>query len=97
MDIEEIKSKNIKLKRQLHEKNKLLSRFGVRNFNKRERRKTNKIKKLEETVTKLTEKIKIIETREIPLEKSYNREKSKAIYYKSKCKKVNEKLNKNFN
>ena len=36
LDIEELKSKNIKLKRQLHEKNQLLSRFGVRNFNKRE-------------------------------------------------------------
>ena len=75
LDIEETKSKNMKLKRQQHEKNKLLSHFGVRNFNEWERRKTDKIKKLEETVTELTEKTEIIETREIALEKNYNREK----------------------
>ena len=56
LDIEELKSKNKKLKRQLHEKNQLLSSYGVRNFNKRERRKTDKIKKLEDTVSELTEK-----------------------------------------
>ena len=40
LDIEEIKSKNKKFKRQMHEKNKLLSRYGVRNSNKPERCKT---------------------------------------------------------
>ena len=94
LDIEELKSKNKKLKRQLHEKNQLLSSYGVRNFNKRERRKTNKITKLEDTVSELTEKIKIVETREIAVEKKYIREKSKATYYKNKCEKINEKLNK---
>ena len=66
----------------------------MRNFNKRERRKTNKITKLEDTVSELTEKIKIVETREITVEKKYIREKSKATYYKNKCEKINEKLNK---
>ena len=93
LDIEEIKSKNKKLKKHLHEKNQLLSHYGVRNF-KRERHKVDKIKKLEDAVSKLTEKMKIIEKREIAFEKNYNREKSKAIYYKSKCEKINEKLNK---
>ena len=59
-----------------------------------ERRKTDKIKKLEYTVSELTEKIKIIETREITVEKKYTREKSKATYYKSECEKINEKLSK---
>ena len=87
LDIEELKSRNKKLKRQLHEKNQLLSREA-------ERRKTDKIKKLEYTVSELTEKIKIIETREITVEKKYTREKSKATYYKSECEKINEKLSK---
>ena len=87
LDIEELKSRNKKLKRQLHEKNQLLSREA-------ERRKTDKIKKLEYTVSELTEKIKIIETREITVEKKYTREKSKATYCKNKFEKINEKLSK---
>ena len=88
LDIEELKSKNKKLKRQLHEKNQLLSSYGVRNFNKRERRKTNKITKLEDTVSELTEKIKIVETREIAVEKKHTREKVKLLITKINVKKA---------
>ena len=49
---------------------------------------------MEDTLRELTEKIEIIETREIALEKKYNREKSKATYYKDESEKINEKLKK---
>ena len=49
---------------------------------------------IEDTVIEPAEKVKIVETREIAVEKKYTREKSKATYYKNKCGKINEKLNK---
>ena len=49
---------------------------------------------IEDTVSEPAEKIKIVETREIAVEKKYTREKSKATYYKNKCGKINENLNK---
>ena len=60
----------------------------MRNFNKRDNRKTDKIKKLEYTVSELTEKIKIVETREIAVEKKHTREKVKLLITKINVKKA---------
>ena len=60
----------------------------MRNFNKRDNRKTDKIKKLEDTVSELTEKIKIVETREIVVEKKHTREKVKLLITKINVKKA---------
>ena len=60
----------------------------MRNFNKRDNRKTDKIKKLEDTVSELTEKIKIVETREIAVEKKHTREKVKLLITKINVKKA---------
>ena len=65
-----------------------MSSYGVRNFNKRDNRKTDKIKKLEDTVSELTEKIKIVETREIAVEKKHTREKVKLLITKINVKKA---------
>ena len=60
----------------------------MRNFNKWDNRKTDKIKKLEDTVSELTEKIKIVETREIAVEKKHTREKVKLLITKINVKKA---------
>ena len=60
----------------------------MRNFNKRDNRKTDKITKLEDTVSELTEKIKIVETREIAVEKKHTREKVKLLITKINVKKA---------
>ena len=65
-----------------------MSSYGVRNFNKWDNRKTDKIKKLEDTVSELTEKIKIVETREIAVEKKHTREKVKLLITKINVKKA---------
>ena len=86
------KNKHANLKILIHEKNDLLAHYGARNVGKRERRKQEKIKKMENLLLELQGKLEKADKKVSSLKKNANAEKSKTIYYKKKVLQLNSEL-----
>ena len=86
------KNKHANLKILIHEKNDLLTHYGARNVGKRERRKQEKIKKMENLLLELQGKLEKADKKVSSLKKNANAEKSKTIYYKKKVLQLNSEL-----
>ena len=67
-------------------KSQLLAHFGTWNFNKRERRKVEKISNLESSLEECKQKLEAVEKNSKSLQQKCNKEKSNAFYYKNKVK-----------
>ena len=84
-NIETLKTKNKTLSKQLQEKKDLLASSSVRNANKRERRRDEKLDKLQKSCSELENLISKHEKEKKTFQKKLNRQKSNASYYKSQC------------
>ena len=80
------------MKEKLSEKEALLAYVGARNVTKREDRKIEKIKKLQEEVKQLQDKVTRFDFKVIKLQTKDNALRSKVSYYKNKLEIVTSKL-----
>ena len=70
----------------------MLAHYGARNVGKRERRKQEKMKKMENLLLELQGKLEKADKKVSSLKKNANAEKSKTIYCKKKVLQLNSEL-----